>query len=132
MQVIRSLNDTLQISNAAIRALVRERINDLGGDAFNADELGYFLVVEVGDTLEGINAQLGFDILSNRWTGLRYDHADFTPSFEFVEEFPSYYELLFILSDSGYGVSVVASKEDGIDPDLLAMCLRYAVKEDMP
>jgi hypothetical protein len=130
MIVVKSLADTSQISNTAIRELVRKRINDLGGDAFDATELGFFLVVESGDTLEAINDQLGFDILCNRWTGVRYDQADFSPSFEFVEEFPwcYCYDMVFILSDDGFGVEVFVSVEEGIDPELLAMCQRYAVR----
>ena len=45
MQIIRNLQSTYQISNPAIRALVQQRINDLGGEAFDTDTLGYFLVV---------------------------------------------------------------------------------------
>jgi hypothetical protein len=128
MIVVKSLAESQQISNTAIRELVRERINDLGGNAFDATELGYFLVVEGGDALEGINAQLGFDILCNRMTGVRFDQADFSPSFEFVEEFPSCYDMVFIISDDGFGVEVFVPKGEGIDPDLLAMFQRYAVR----
>jgi hypothetical protein len=128
VNVVKTLADTDQISNTAIRALVRERINDLGGDAFNATELGYFLVVEGGDALEGINDQLGFEILCNRMTGVRYDQADFFPSFEFVEEFPSCYDMVFILSDDGFGVEIFVPMDEGIHHDLLAMCQRYAVR----
>ena len=128
MIVVKSLSDTQQISNIAIRELVRQRINDLGGDAFDATELGYFLVVESGDTLEAINDHLGFDILCNRMTGVRYDHADFTPSFEFIEDFLSCYDMVFILSDDGFGVEVFVPMEEGIDHGLLTMCQRYAVR----
>jgi hypothetical protein len=128
MIVVKSLSDTQQIGNITIRELVRQRINDLGGEAFDATELGYFLVVESGDKLAAINDQLGFDILCNRWTGVRYDHADFTPSFEFIEIFPAWYDMVFILSDDGYGLEVFVPMEEGIDPDLLAMCQRYAFK----
>jgi hypothetical protein len=127
MQVIRDLPSTLQISDAAIRALVQQRIDDLGGDKFDAAELGYFLVIE-SCSLESITAQIGFNILANRFTGIRFDQPGFTPSFEFVEEFPACYEMVFILDDSGYGVDIFVSKETGVDPVLLAMCQKYAVQ----
>ncbi len=49
MQIIRDLQSTKQIQNPSIRQLVQQRINDLGED-FDADELGYFLVIEASDT----------------------------------------------------------------------------------
>ena len=125
MQVIRDLLSTERISDPAIRTLVQQRIDDLGGDKFNTTELGYFLVIESGSQ-ETINAQLGFSILANRFTGIRWDQPGFTPSFEFIEEFPACYELVFILDDSGYGIDIFISKGTGVDPDLLAMCQRYA------
>jgi hypothetical protein len=127
MQTIRDLPSTQQISDPAIRKLVQQRIDELGGDKFNTTELGYFLVIESGSQ-ETINAQLGFSILANRFTGIRWDQPGYTPSFEFIEEFPSCYELVFILDDSGYGVDIFVSKKTGVDPDLLAMCHQYAVQ----
>ena len=126
MQIIRDLPSTQQISDAAIRKLVQHRIDELGGDKFNTTELGYFLVIDPGDSIVAISAQLGFSILANRFTGIRSDQPGFTPSFEFVEEFPSCFEIVIILDDSGYGVDIFISKGSGVDPDLLAMCQRYA------
>ena len=126
MQTIRDLPSTQQISDAAIRTLVQHRIDELGGDKFNTTELGYILVIDPGDSIVTISAQLGFSILANRFTGSRSDQPGFTPSFEFVEEFPSCFEIVIILDDSGYGVDIFISKGSGVDPDLLAMCQRYA------
>ena len=126
MEIIHDLLSTMQISDRAIRKLVQQRIDDLGGDKFDAAVLGYFLVIEPGDSLNTINTQIGFNILANRFTGIRWDQPGFTPSFEFVEEFPACYELVFILDDSGYGIDIFISKGTGVDPDLLAICQRYA------
>ena len=128
MMIVKTIAAIQKISNTALRKLVQERINDLGGAAFNTAELGYFLVVESGDTIEAITAQLGFDILCNRFTGIRYDQTGFTPSFEFVEEFPACYDMVFVLSDDGYGVEVFVQKVGGVSPELLAMCQCYAVQ----
>ena len=126
MHEILDLPSTQQISDPAIRKLVQQRIDDLGGDKFDAAVLGYFLVIEPGDSLNTINTQIGFNILANRFTGIRWDQPGYTPSFEFIEEFPSCYELVIILDDSGYGIDIFISKGTGVDPDLLAMCQRYA------
>jgi hypothetical protein len=129
--VVRNLQSTHQISNLQIRELVQQRINDLGGEAFDADSLGYFLVVEAGDTIEAIHAQVGFNILKNRFTGIRFDATGFTPSFEFVQEFTDCcYDMVFVLSDDGFGVELFIPKGEGTNPDLLAMCRMYAFKED--
>ena len=135
MIVVRDHSTIDQISNPAIRELVQQRINDLGGEAFDSNELGYFLVVESSDTLEALSAQLGFDILRNRFTGIRFNDTGFTPSFEFIEEFPACYDMVFVLDDTGIGVEIFVPKEEGIDPDLIAMCRMYAYTappEDAP
>ena len=132
MNVVRDLSTIDQISNLQIRELVQQRINDLGGEAFDSNELGYFLVVESSDTLEALSAQLDFDILRNRFTGIRFNATGFTPSFEFIEEFPACYDMVFVLSDDGYGVEIFIEKVAGIDPDLLGMCQRHALQEAPP
>ena len=80
--------------------------------------------------IEAIHAQVGFNILHNRFTGVRYDQPGFTPSFEFVEVFPACYDMVFIMDDSGYGVEVFVPKEVGIDTGLTAMCSVYAFKSE--
>ena len=135
MIVVRDHSTIDQISNPAIRELVQQRINDLGGESFDSNELGYFLVVESSDTLEALSAQLGFDMLRNRFTGISFNDTGFTPSFEFIEEFPACYDMVFVLDDTGIGVEIFVPKEEGIDPDLIAMCRMYAYTappEDAP
>ena len=135
MIVVRDHSNIDQISNPTIRELVQQRINDLGGEAFDSNELGYFLVVESSDTLEALSAQLGFDMLRNRFTGILFTATGFTPSFEFIEEFPACYDMVFVLDDTGIGVEILVPKEEGIDPDLIAMCRMYAYTappEDSP
>ena len=129
---VMDLASTAQIGNPAIRQLVEERINDLGDEAFDATEIGYFLVVEAIDTIEAIQKQVGFNVLKNRFTGIRFDATGFTPSFEFVEEFASCFDMVLVISNDGYGVELFVPKTDGVDADLLAMCRMYAFKEVEP
>lgn len=126
MQIVRDLQSIQHISDIAIRELVRQRIEDLGGDAFDSASLGYMLVVESGDTLEALSEQLGFEPLRNRYTGIHFNEPGFAPSFEFVEEFPNCFDAVFILSDDGFGVELFIPKAEGVNPDLLAMCQAYA------
>jgi hypothetical protein len=126
MKLVNSLESVQTIADLDIRQLVQQRIDDLGSDNFSSSDLGYLLLIEPGDTLEAIQAQIGFDILSNLRTGLRYDQEGFTPSFEFIEDLGFCYDMVIVLSDSGYGVELFITKSDGIPPELLEMCARHA------
>jgi hypothetical protein len=126
MQIVRDLPTAALIRNPKIRQLVQQRIADLGGESFDTNELGYFLVIEPGDTLDAVATQLGFSILSNRLTFIRYDQEGFTPSFEFIEDFGYCYDMVFVISDDGYGIEVFVEQAIGVDTNLLAMCARYA------
>lgn len=126
MQIVFDLAGASQISDSAVRELVQQRINDLGGEAFDSAALGYFLVLEGGDTLNTLEAQLGFSIVVNRFTGIRYDQPGFTPSFEFIEDLGHCYDMVIVLSDSGYAVEImVPNKAVGVI-DLLTMCRKFA------
>ena len=127
MQVIRNPADAANIADPAIRQMILQRIDAIASDEpYDATQHGYFVIIESGDTSDAIAAQVGFDVLTNRWTGLRYDHADYTPAFEILEEYQTCWDLLFIQDDSGYGIELFLPKTIEI-PDLVAMCQRYAV-----
>jgi hypothetical protein len=70
---------------------------------------------------------MGFPILANRFTGIEFGQPGFIPSFEILVEHAHCYEMVFIISDDGYGIEVFIPKDLGIHPDLLAMCLQYAM-----
>lgn len=127
MQFIRTPADATTIANLELRALVQKTIASLSEDyPYDPDALGKIIIIHPGDSLDAINELIGFDILTNRWTGLRYDHADYTPAFEILEEYASCFDLLFIIDDSGFGIELFIPKDIDI-PDLLSMCYRYGV-----
>ena len=113
MQVIRSPADAADIADAAIRKMILQRIDAIASDEpYDATQHGYFLAVEAGDTLQGINKQVGFDLLAK--------------PYEILEEYQSAYDLLYIVCDDGFGIEVFIPKAIDI-PELIAMCKRYAV-----
>lgn len=127
MQIIRDPLEATSIADPELRTLVQKTIAALSEDyPYDPDVLGYFVIVEPGDSLATINARIGFDILANRWTGLRYDQPGYTQSFEVLDEHAGYFEMVFVLSDDGFGIEVFIPKADGVDPELLSMCQRYA------
>lgn len=130
MQVIREPKGAASIADPELRHLVEKTIADLSPDGpYNADELGYFLIVESGDSLDTINTQIGFNILCNRWTGIRFDQPGYTQSFECLDEFANWYEMVFIISDDGYGIAVFAPKTADI-PELHRFVGRLPVTVD--
>lgn len=113
MQVIRSAADAANIADPAIRQMILQRINAIASDEpYDATQHGYVLVVEAGDKLNAINQQVGFDLLAK--------------AYEILEEYPSAYDLLYIVCDDGFGIELFIPKTIDI-PELIAMCKRYAV-----
>ena len=117
-----------QISNIAIKDLIRKRIDSLND--LDAGELCNILVVDGSDTLESLSEQLTFNILCNRLTGIRFDQEGFTPSFEFIEEYPSCFDMVFVLGDDGFGAELFVPKEKGINSELIAMCQTFTFNKD--
>lgn len=83
--------------------------------------------MEEGDPATSLSNIVAFNVLTNRYSGKRFDEPGYTPSFDLLEEHPSCYEIMFVISDDGFGIEVFVPKEKGIDPDLLAMCSMHAV-----
>ncbi|MBP8285450.1 MAG: hypothetical protein KAX57_01280 [Rhodoferax sp.] len=113
MQIIRTAADV-----GALGPELRQLISDTFARVADCPEiLGYILIVELGDTLANLDAQLGFPILANRH--------------ESVLEHTHWYELVYVLGQDGFGIEVFVPK--GIDlPELLAMCRLYAVPAILP
>ena len=130
MRIICDPADAITIADPELRQLIDATIAALSEDEpYDPDVLGYFLVVEAGDSLAQIETQLGFPILCNRYTGIRFDQPGFTQSFEVLDEHAGYYEMVFVLGQDGYGIEVFIPK--GIDlQDLLAMCVQFAMPVD--
>lgn len=125
MIVLRDPSNVSAIEHAEIRTLSLRRFEMLA--PYDPETMGYFIVTEPGDTVAVLNGQLGFDILSNRRDGIRFDQPGFNPAFEILEEHRSCYEMVIVFSDDGFGVEVFVPKLPGIDPALLAMCSMHAV-----
>ena len=123
MLVINDPSSLSQVNDPDVRDLIQRRIDEYGSDA----GLATFVVVEPGDPLGALDAQLGFPILTNRFDGSRYGEPGFAPSFELAEDHGGFYEVLLILADGGDGVLVLIPKHPGVHPQLLQLCAEYAV-----
>ena len=94
-----------------------------------ADLLTVF-VIEPGDNLETVDSAMDGCFLTNHWSGRRLGDPGFSPCFETLEEYPTLFEMLFIQSDEGHALVVLIQKTPDIDPELLALCARYATPEE--
>ena len=97
-------------------------------------ELGLLtvLVVEQGDTLQTVDDAMDGHFLEDAYFDRRYGDPDFKPCFETLEEYPTFYEMLFVQSDEGHCVTVLIPKSPGIDPELLALCSQHATPATEP
>jgi len=118
------------IPNPDIRNLVLKRFKQiLDGDIYDYDLHGYMIVMEPADTVEALEQETQCSILHNFSDGTYYGHPDFTPSFEALEEHTNCYEMVFILSDGGFGIELFIPKSKDINSELISMCAEYAVPE---
>ncbi|WP_350601464.1 hypothetical protein [Pseudomonas sp. 65/3-MNA-CIBAN-0223] len=101
-----------------------ERLKEF--DDYSLDQLVRFVVFEECDTVADLDAALGFPIMANRFDGCRYGEPGFNPSWESVEEHINWFELVYVLSDDGFGVVVFVPKH--ADPELLHMLQQYSLR----
>jgi hypothetical protein len=128
MIVIRDPMQIVSIPDPAIRSLVSRRMEETcAGEEFDADINGYMIVVEPGDNVTALEQEVGCPIMHNLFGEARYGEPDFSPCFEVLEEHPGCYEMVFIMTDGDFGISLFIPKTEGINPELLAMCAEYAV-----
>lgn len=89
--------------------------------------------MEPGDkAAEVLMPHLHFDVLTTRYSGSRFDQPGYSSPFETLEEYPTLFELVLVLSDYGDGVVILVPKQRGIDGDLLAMCCMHGVPAQEP
>lgn len=100
----------------AITSLIQQRLSDLlQDDDLTMEELVFFVVPEPGEAIPQLVEALGTDLQT----------VDGSPLWEFIEEHPTCYEFVIVMSDSGFGAEVFIPKA-GIDADLLVLCQLHA------
>jgi len=126
MIVLRDPDEADQVPDPVLRALVLQRLTDLHEEG--EPSLATAAVLELSSDLQELQALLGFSVLQNRTDGTCYGDPMFYPSFELIEEHPSCFEMVFVLSDDGAGVLVFVPHDIDLDAQLLVMCRQYAVR----
>jgi len=130
-----SLRTTAAMERAAathpdpeLRRLLAERMHQLRSNYDGElEEIVHFLIVEPGDTPREVEAELGFSPLRNVVDGACFGDPEFTPSWEWIQCHGRWFELVYILSDDGFGAIIWIANGPGTEFDLHSLCLEYAV-----
>ena len=127
MLVLRDPASVCAITDPVLHGLVEQRFEDIcAGDEYDADLHGFMIVAEPGDGSEALEKESGCPILRSYIGNARYGDPEFKPVFECLEEHDTCYEMVFVPGGGDFGIVVFIPKQQGIDPELLAMCVEYA------
>ena len=127
MFTIRDPTDADRIGDPVLRSLVRQRLAEvLDGEPYDPGVHGEMIVADPGDTAAALEEASGCPIFANPFDDSRYGNPDFVPVCETIQEHPSCYEVVFIFTDDGAGVTLFVPRQPGIDADLLALCAQFA------
>ena len=94
--------------------------------AWDLSELAHFVIVQPGDPIAAIEEALGFSPYVNFVDGARYPEPGFEPSWEHLLARGLWFDFVFALSDSGFGINLLVPDRDGVDQTLLELCRAYA------
>lgn len=95
------------------RALLYMRLDQLDqGDGTDLGELVRIVVFEAGDTLDELEAALGFNPFQS-------DH-------EWIRRHDDWFEIVWIFSDWGDGAILFVQDANGVEPRLIDLCSKWA------
>ena len=133
MIILRDPQQLSQVVQPEIKTFLRQRFQDIcEPEPYDPDEHGFFILVEPGDTSEMIELETGYSLLKSLLSDTVYGDSDFTPDFEYLEDQGSFFEAVFIFTDSGFAVIMIVPKQDGIDGRILELCAEYAISASTP
>ena len=125
MHVLRHPDEVLAFvegySDPCITALIQQRVEELTDEDTNMEDLVVFVILESGDGIEQLQDHLDMRVMTDLGS----------PLWEVIEEHATCYELVFVLSSSGFGTLVFAPKAEAA-PDILALCHEHAHRSPPP
>jgi len=129
MIVLRDPHYLTQIVQPDIKTYLKQRFHDLcDPEPYDPDEHGFFILVEPGDTSEQIEQATGYSLLKSLFSDTVYGEPDFIPDFEYLEDHGSFYESVYLFTDSGCAVIWIVPKEEGIDDRILTLCAEFSTQ----
>lgn len=128
---IRKLGEIDQVTDAAMRELLRQRFADLreAFGEYEATDYGWFIVLEPGDDPDDQDSLgISFSLLRSPHDGIPYGREGFAPPFEWVADYGFCYEAVTVIGDAGDFVSVLVPNHKGMDGRLLALCRELSTR----
>lgn len=111
-----------------LKTILLDRLDLLAEFAdWDLGDLAHFHVVEPGDSVEVIEKELGFSPFVNFVDGAKFPDPAFMPSWEHLVARGTWYDFVFALSDSGFGINLLVPNRDDIEPTLLYLCRYFSV-----
>lgn len=112
-----------------LKQLLLKRLDMLSEfSEFDLSELAQFIIVEPGDTIDAIEAALNFSPWVNFVDGVRYPDSMFEPSWEWLIAHGCWFELMYALSDSGFGIVLLVPNRPDVEPSLLGLLNAFATQ----
>jgi hypothetical protein len=102
-----------------LKRLLIERRDQLGGDI---TDIARFIVFQPGDSVEALEQELGWPVFQTP-EGYRFGEPGYYPSWEWLADHGHCFELVFILTDDGFAHVVLIENSQGVDPELLKLCV---------
>ncbi|MFN3456423.1 MAG: hypothetical protein ACK4Z8_02460 [Novosphingobium sp.] len=98
------------MTDTTLKRILTDRVEQLAEyDGYDLSELAHFLIVQPGDTLDTIEAALGF--------------SPITSHCEAVTNRGGWFEAVFVLSDDGFGWVLLVPDDPAAPINLLELCL---------
>ena len=116
-----------RVLDPTLRDLITLRISQLGRNYDGPlEEVVCFHVVEAGDGQEQVAEAFGFSPLKNSVDATTLGDPEFQRSFEWITCHGRWFELVFLLTDDGFGHILFVPNDSGTEFDLHSMCLEYS------
>lgn len=97
------------MTDTTLKRILTDRVEQLAEyDGYDLGELAHFLIVQPGDTLDTIEAALGY--------------SPITSLCEVVIDHGGWLEAVFIVSDDGFGWVLLVPDDPAAPPDLRELC----------
>lgn len=123
MLILREPSDLHQVQDLALRQLIADRFESLRSDDYDWSELGYQVVAETGDTIANLEATHRIAITTGHCCPVNFGSPGFIPSFELIQAHGAAIEIVWVLDDSGYGVTLWVPYQP--ETELLAFARHY-------
>ena len=101
-----------------LHRLLSERIGALGDDLIDWTE---YLVVEPGDSEDGIVCHIGISPLVDPMDGVRFGDPAFQPHWAWLSDHGGWFEMIFTFG-STFAYVLFIQDADGVNPSLRRLC----------